>query len=199
MAWLLLKRGVHIWVGLATALVFAFSRTFWSQAVISEVYGQALLLVVLVMAWTLRVCESNERRDLLMLGWLMGLGLTAHLMQMLVWPGVVALLLWRWPGLLGQPRLWLLSVLGALGGYSLVAYLPVRNGLGNGFHWDPIPDLQTCWQHVSGALYRSSFFSLPLEGMALNAERWLRQVAGEFHPLLLPLLVQQLQTAEEAE
>ena len=189
LAWLLLKRGVHIWVGLATALVFAFSRTFWSQAVISEVYGQALLLVVLVMAWTLRVCESNERRDLLMLGWLMGLGLTAHLMQMLVWPGVVALLLWRWPGLLGQPRLWLLSVLGALGGYSLVAYLPVRNGLGNGFHWDPIPDLQTCWQHVSGALYRSSFFSLPLEGMALNAERWLRQVAGEFHPLLLPLLV----------
>ena len=69
-----------------------------------------------------------------------------------------------------------------------MAYLPLRNGRGAGFHWGPLDDLTTLWQHLSGALYRSSFFSLPLEGMLLNAQRWLAQAAGEFHLALVPLI-----------
>ena len=145
--------------GLGHGLVaLAFSHTFWSQAVIAEVYGLALLLVVLVLAQTLRVCESKEPRQVLLLGWLMGLGLTAHLMQVLVWPGVVAVLVWRWPALWRRPLLIVQGMLAVLGGYSLVAYLPLRNGRGAGFHWGPLDDLTALWQHLSGALYRSSFF-----------------------------------------
>ncbi|MDE2734070.1 MAG: DUF2723 domain-containing protein [Gemmatimonadota bacterium] len=188
LAGLLYRRGVRPVVALATALVLAFSRTFWSQAVIAEVYGLALLLVILVLAQTLRVCESKEPRQGLLLGWLMGLGLTAHLMQVLVWPGVVAVLAWRWPALWRRPLLIAQGMLAVLGGYSLVAYLPLRNGRGAGFHWGPLDDLTALWQHLSGALYRSSFFSLPLEGMMLNAQRWLEQAAGEFHFALVPLV-----------
>ena len=97
LAAVLYGRGVRPVVALAAALALAFSRTFWSQAVIAEVYGLALLLVVLVLAQTLRACERKEPRQVLLLGWLMGLGLTAHLMQVLIWPGVVAVLAWRWP------------------------------------------------------------------------------------------------------
>ncbi|MDE2706664.1 MAG: DUF2723 domain-containing protein, partial [Gemmatimonadota bacterium] len=50
LAGLLCGRGVQPVVALATALALAFSRTFWSQAVIAEVYGLALLLLVLVLA-----------------------------------------------------------------------------------------------------------------------------------------------------
>ena len=189
LAGLLYGRGVRPVVALAAALALAFSRTFWSQAVIAEVYGLALLLVVLVLAQALRACESKEPRQVLLLGWLMGLGLTAHLMQVLVWPGVVAVLAWRWPALWRQPLLLAQGVLAALGGYSLVAYLPLRNGRGAGFHWGPLDDLASLWQHLSGALYRSSFFSLPLEGMLLNAQRWLVQAADEFHFVLVPLVV----------
>lgn len=189
LAGLLYGRGVRPVVALATALALAFSRTFWSQAVIAEVYGLALLLVVLVLAQALRVCESKEPRQVLLLGWLMGLGLTAHLMQVLVWPGVVAILTWRWPALWRRPLLLAQGMLAALGGYSLVAYLPLRNGRGAGFHWGPLDDLTALWQHLSGALYRSSFFSFPLEGMLLNAQRWLEQAAGEFHFTLVPLVV----------
>ena len=188
LAGLLCGRGVRPVVALATALALAFSRTFWSQAVIAEVYGLALLLVVLVLAQTLRVCESKEPRQVLLLGWLMGLGLTAHLMQVLVWPGVVAVLAWRWPALWRRPLLIVQGMLAVLGGYSLVAYLPLRNGQGAGFHWGPLDDLAALWQHLSGALYRSSFFSLPLEGMLLNTQRWLAQAAGEFHLVLVPLV-----------
>ncbi len=189
LAAVLYKRGVQPVVALAAALALAFSRTFWSQAVIAEVYGLALLLVVLVLAQTLRTCERQEPRQVLLLGWLMGLGLTAHLMQVLVWPGVVAVLVWRWPALWRRPLLLAQGVLAALGGYSLIAYLPLRNGRGGGFHWGPLDDLTALWQHISGALYRSSFFSLPIEGMLLNAQRWLAQAAGEFHPVLVPLVV----------
>ena len=189
LAGLLYGRGVRPVVALATALALAFSRTFWSQAVIAEVYGLALLLVVLVLAQALRVCERKEPRQVLFLGWLMGLGLTAHLMQVLIWPGVVAVLVWRWPALWRRPLLLVQGLLAALGGYSLVAYLSLRNGRGAGFHWGPLDDLTALWQHLSGALYRSSFFSLPLEGMLLNTQRWLAQAAGEFHFTLVPLVV----------
>lgn len=188
LAAVLYGRGVRPVVAVAAALALAFSRTFWAQAVIAEVYGLALLLVVLVLAQALRACERAEPRQVLLLGWLMGLGLTAHLMQVLVWPGVVAVLAWCWPALWRRPLLLAQGMLAALGGYSLVAYLPLRNGQGTGFHWGPLGDLAALWQHVSGALYRSSFFSLPIEGMLLNAQRWLAQVAGEFHPALLPLV-----------
>ena len=188
LAAVLYGRGVRPVVALAAALALAFSRTFWSQAVIAEVYGLALLLVVLVLAQTLRACERKEPRQVLLLGWLMGLGLTAHLMQVLIWPGVVAVLAWRWPALWRRPLLLVQGMLAALGGYSLVAYLPLRNGRGAGFHWGPLGDLAALWQHLSGALYRSSFFSLPLEGMLLNAQRWLEQAAGEFHLALVPLI-----------
>ena len=188
LAAVLYGRGLRPVVALAAALALAFSRTFWSQAVIAEVYGLALLLVVLVLAQTLRACERKEPRQVLFLGWLMGLGLTAHLMQVLVWPGVVAVLAWRWPALWRRPLLLAQGLLAVLGGYSLVAYLPLRNGRGAGFHWGPLGDLAALWQHLSGALYRSSFFSLPLEGMLLNAQRWLEQAAGEFHLALVPLI-----------
>ena len=188
LAAVLYGRGVRPVVAVATALALAFSRTFWAQAVIAEVYGLALLLVVLVWGQALRACERQEPRQVLLLGWLMGLGLTAHLMQVLVWPGVVAVLAWRWPALWRRPLLLAQGMLAALGGYSLVAYLPLRNGQGMGFHWGPLGDFAALWQHLSGALYRSSFFSLPLEGMLLNAQRWLAQAAGEFHPALLPLI-----------
>ena len=189
LAAVLYGRGVRPVVALAAALALAFSRTFWSQAVIAEVYGLALLLVVLVLAQALRVCESKEPRQVILLGWLMGLGLTAHLMQVLVWPGVLAVLAWRWPALWRRPLLLAQGLLAVLGGYSLVAYLPLRNGRGAGFHWGPLDDLASLWQHLSGALYRSSFFSLPLEGMLLNAQRWLVQAADEFHLALVPLVV----------
>ena len=131
LATVLCGRGVRPVVALAAALALAFSRTFWSQAVIAEVYGLALLLVVLVLAQALRTCERKEPRQVLLLGWLMGLGLTAHLMQVLIWPGVVAVLAWRWPALWRRPLLLaqgMLAVLGGvqLGGVSAAAQWPGR-------------------------------------------------------------------------
>ena len=45
----------------------------------------------------------------------------------------------------------------ALVGYSLVLYLPIRNGIGPGFHWGDLSGWGEVWDHLTGATYRGSF------------------------------------------
>ena len=181
-------RGCSSWAGLAGGLVLGFSSTFWSQVVIAEVYGLGISMAILVMSAGLRAAERREARWLLMTAFLMGLGLTAHLSQVLVWPGLVLLVLWRWPELRRQGKLLVVAGLALIGGYSLVLYLPLRNGLGPGFHWGVLDSPQLLWDHLSGAIYRGSFFSMPREAMALNAGRWFSLMMEEFNLLLVPVI-----------
>jgi hypothetical protein len=71
----------------------------------------------------------------------------------------------------------------------MVLYLPVRNGIGSGFHWGHLDTLPLLWDHLTGALYRSSFFALPGAAMVSNSWRWLHQALTDFTPVLLPLAV----------
>ncbi len=185
---LLCQRGIGAWAAVGAGLCLAFSRTFWSQAVIAEVYGLSMLLLLLSMSWALRAVELRNGRALLFTAWLLGLGLTAHLNQVLVGPALLALFIWRWPPLFAQWKLLAAAMGSALAGYSLVAYLPLRNGLGPGFHWGDLAGVDALWDHLTGATYRPSFFSLPVQGMLLNAQRWLGQSSAEWN-LVLPFVV----------
>ena len=182
-------RGCHSWAGLGAGLGLAFSVTFWSQMVIAEVYGLSMLMMLVVLAIGLKAAERRSVRLLLLTGFSMGLGLTAHLSQVLVWPGLVLLFLWRWPGIWRRWKLLAGTGMAAAGGYSLVLYLPLRNGRGAGFHWGGLNGVGPLWDHLTGALYRTSFFSIPWEGMWLNGSRWFEQAMGEFHPLLVPVIL----------
>ena len=181
-------RGCGNWSALGAGLAFAFSFTFWSQSVIAEVYGLSILMSVLAMGLGLRAIEYRDERLLLLTSFAMGLGLTAHLNQVLIWPGLLLLLVWRWPGVWRRPLLLGKCLLAGLGGYSLVLYLPVRNGRGRGFHWGVLDTPELLWKHLTAALYRSSFFSMPWEAGLLNAQRWLGQAVDEFHVFLVPLV-----------
>lgn len=186
--WVLCRRGIGAWAAVGAGLCLAFSRTFWSQAVIAEVYGLSMLMLILSMGWALQAVETRSLRDLLFTAWLLGLGLTTHLNQVLVGPALLALFVWRWPQLFARGKLLAAAVFCALAGYSIVAYLPLRNGLGAGFHWGSLDSCAKLWDHLTGATYRTSFFSLPVEGMVLNAQRWFEQIMGEWNPLL-PLVI----------
>ena len=181
-------RGCQAWTALGTGLGFGFSGTFWSQVIIAEVYGLSTCAAVVVMWVGIRAVELRDERWLMLLAFLMGLGLTTHLSQVLIWPGLVLLLVWGWPGIWRCAGLLGKGVLSLAGGYSLVLYLLLRNGRGPGFHWGPLDSPAQLWGHLSGAIYRSSFLSIPLEGALLNAQRWGAQVVEEFHPLLVLLM-----------
>ncbi|MFW6135672.1 MAG: protein O-mannosyl-transferase family [Chloroflexota bacterium] len=110
-----------------TALGFAFSRTFWSQAVIAEVYTLHNLLVAVIL-WLLLRPEgeggAGQARRWQAALFVMGLSLTNHLTTALLIPAVVVALVWDRPRL--RLREWLagagLFVLGLL----VYLFIPLR-------------------------------------------------------------------------
>ncbi|HIQ01849.1 MAG TPA: DUF2723 domain-containing protein [Anaerolineales bacterium] len=110
---------------LLVALAFAFSRVFWSQTVVAEVYALNLLFVSGLLLLATTVLEGRGgRRVVWRLALLSGLSLTNHLTTVLLFPALVLILLlarprMEWWGWLGCGLLFLL-------GLSLYAYIPLR-------------------------------------------------------------------------
>jgi len=197
------SRGLGAWSAVAGGLLWAFSATFWSQCVISEVYGLAAALALLVVGAATGRLDSPRR--LALLGLLMGLGATAHLQVILLYPAVLWLALRggsaaREPsgvapsgGAAAAVATWWRRVTWLAGGaglgYSSVLYLILRNGRGSAFHWSEISTAVDLWEHVTGSLYSSSFFALPAAAVAGNAARWLDLVRADLHPLLGPAIL----------
>jgi hypothetical protein len=74
----------------AGALAFGLSATFWSQAVISEVYTLEALLLVLAILVLLVWRDTRSDRYLLLSTILVGLSLTHHLTSILLVPAALA-------------------------------------------------------------------------------------------------------------
>ncbi len=117
---------------LIAALVFAFGETFWSQAVVAEVYTlQALLTAILlwlVLRWS-AACEraaSDQKPSLLPIAFWAGLMLTHHRMSVLILPALAVYVLSYDRSFLRQPRTLLKMALVFLLPLLLYAYLPIR-------------------------------------------------------------------------
>lgn len=113
------------------ALVFAFGETFWSQAILAEVYAlQALLMAVmlwLVLQWgTERGNGKAARVSLVAIVLLAGLMLTHHRMSVLLYPAIAVYVLAYDRTFLKQPRTLLKLVLAFLLPLLLYLYLPIR-------------------------------------------------------------------------
>jgi hypothetical protein len=96
------------------ALSYGFSATFWSQAIIIEVYSLAALLFMLAWWLALRFVDLPSRSRWAGLCFAVGLGLANHWpLMVLSCMGVFAALLARWQYLLlalKSPWFWLLSL-----------------------------------------------------------------------------------------
>ena len=164
---------------LFTGATLAFGPTYWSQAVVPEVYSMSIFLaltsLLLLTLWS-RTRGTDEtgsptdagllprflRRDgpVVLLGLVLGLALSHHLT-------VVFLLLPLAVGLLGARRRpaarAVLSAAGLLAlGLSLMAYLPMRAAHNPAVLWAPIGTWRELLDHVTGAQYAPLLFVAPL-------------------------------------
>src|SRR5215210_5072106 len=108
------------------ALALGLSGTFWSQAVIAEVYTFEALLVALVSLFLLVWRDRREDRYLLLSAFLVGLSLTHHLTSGLLLPAVLAFVFLTDRRVFSMTRLMLKSLGSFLFGLLPLLYLPVR-------------------------------------------------------------------------
>jgi 4-amino-4-deoxy-L-arabinose transferase-like glycosyltransferase len=102
------------------AIALAISPTFWSQAVIAEIYtaGAAFLaLILLVLLWW---DQENSSQALFIAGFLGGLSLGVHMSVALVAPAVLLFLLLHWQRGI---KMWTTALLGAIGGVFLTVLI----------------------------------------------------------------------------
>lgn len=127
---------------LIAALVLAFGETFWSQAVIGEVYALQALLTAM-MLWLVLEWSWERRADtasggtlkrggfageipLLLIAFFAGLMLTHHRMSVLLFPALIVYVLSYDHSMLRQPAMLLKLALAFALPLLLYLYLPIR-------------------------------------------------------------------------
>ncbi|RLC88083.1 MAG: hypothetical protein DRJ03_03835 [Chloroflexi bacterium] len=151
------------------ALTFAFSATFWSQAIVAEVYALHNLLAAIILWLLLKTSEvstkpqSSPARRWQIVFFLIGLSLTNHLTTALLLPAVALGLLWD------RPRLQLKDCLIAGGllllGLSLYLFIPLRWPALNHGEW---MTLRGFVAHITGGQFHAA---LRLDGWR-DPTRW---------------------------
>jgi hypothetical protein len=97
------KIGFHKYIpmisGVIGALSFAFSNSFWFNAVESEVYAPSMLftglVVWLILKWSEKSNQVGNEKYVLIIAYLMGLATGVHLLNVLAVPMVVLIIYFR--------------------------------------------------------------------------------------------------------
>jgi len=167
---ILLRLTAHWLPAFLAALAFACSSTFWSQAVVAEVYTLHNLLAAAIL-WLLLPPhippnggdsrEAARRWQTTFL--LIGLSFTNHLTTALLLPAVALGLLWDRPWL--RPRDWLIAGGLLLLGLSVYLFIPLRWPALNHGAWMTLREFVA---HVTGGQFHGA---LQLDGWR-DPTRW---------------------------
>jgi len=184
------RAGFTSGVAAIAASVVGFSLTFWSQSVISEVYGLHALLLSAILVLLLKTHQTKRARCFYLMWFLIGLSLGNHLSTVLLAPvialGTALLLLGRrLPSKVLLPA----ACLGLLGG-SVYLYLPIRATIPNlPGNWGNPQTLGNFLFHVTGRQFGSLMFSQPLGEVLGNLRDYLFALWRELSPVGLIALV----------
>ncbi len=168
-------------VALTAGLGFGFAPLVWSQALIAEVYGLAMLvqaaLLLALVRWSLSPRSAQGWLELSAL--LAGLALAAH--TMLVWTvlGAFVLGVMRVRQIVGSRRASIVPLLFLLGLLPF-ALLPLLESRQPALSWGATDTLAGFLHHVSAADYRDHLFELTLAESLGRLPILLRTLAAQF-------------------
>lgn len=171
------------------ALLFGVSRTFWSQAVITEVYTLNALFICLVLLVLFVWRQTRRDRYLLLAAFLMGLSLSHHMTSGLLLPAAAIFV-----GLTDARKLiqWRLILRGAglfLLGLTPYLYLPLRARMNPPLNESDPSTWQNFWILVSGSRFEERMFAYGLDEIPGRLKLFGGLLANQFHPAFLAVAV----------
>jgi hypothetical protein len=144
---------------LVTTLAFAFSMTFWSQAVIAEVYAFHMLGIMAVLTLVLAWERRGDRRWLRAAAVVYGLCFTHHLMSALLAPGLLVFALTsRHRGQFLRELRWTVPLF--LLPLGIYLYLPLAALRDPSTNWGDPRNWDNFLMHVTGQQYRRAMFTM---------------------------------------
>jgi tetratricopeptide (TPR) repeat protein len=173
-------------LALSAALLFAFSRDFWAQSVIAEVYSLNILFFAIVLLMVFLWEDTGKPRYLYLLAFTYGLSLTHHTTMIPLGALIGLYVLWRTPRLLKRPLI-LVNLLGAvLAGFSLVLYLPIRSLADPAMDWGNPETLSAALGHIRRRQYTGMEGVRPrvLAEQIVLVGHFLENLAMQFTPVL---------------
>ncbi len=158
-------------IAAASALILAFSKTYWAAANSVEVYPLHVFFVITLMLVFFKAIfgtdknskETNfiaENKFYLLFAFLLGLSFTNHLTTILLAPACLTLFFNA--NLYNKPRLYKLLGFMAIcfiAGFSVYLYLPIRAGMNPTFIWGNPVNFERFYWHVTGKQFSVWIFS----------------------------------------
>lgn len=173
--------------GVVAAGMAAFGASFWSQAVIAEVYGLASLLLSLLVLTCLRAYDAPQKKTLMWAALAGGLAMTHHITTVLYFPLLLGYL-FCCRSLAPLKTHWRRLVMCFLLPLVLYAYLPLASLADPINDWGNPENLSALFDHVSAKQFRGHMLAFGMAGVVHQSGFFL-DFAGQQWPLILLLLV----------
>ena len=179
--------------GAAVLTLYGLAPLVWSNAIVTEVYALASLLLwsalyAAVRAQAQQATSGGRTRWAAAAGVLLGLGVGAHLTVALGGPALAAILLGHRPRSREAWRFAALAAVGFAAGCAVYVYLPIAAALDPPINWGAPTTLERFWAVVSGEIYRSRLGGSDVGATAAKAAWLLGELVRQLTWVLLPLL-----------
>lgn len=146
-------------IAITCSLIFAFSKVFWSQSVISEVYTLNAFLFLtglfLIEQWT----KEKANNYLIAFIFVFSLAMTNHYITILSLPVFFLYLLGKDKDLFHKKEVYLCAPLVIILALSVYLVLPVRAAKDPGMNWGDPDDFYSFLYHVQRLQYKDLEFS----------------------------------------
>ncbi len=170
----------------AAAILFGQGLTFWSQAVVQEVYALHILFISILLYLLICFKRNNTLRSFYLFCFFLGLSSAHHLLTVMVFPAFVYVLLKS--KIAKSDRLIFLigGVLPAVLGWSVQLLIPIRSFNECVIRWQPVHDYVNFWSLITGKQFHSSMFHENLGVLLASSGRFFAKLFEQWY-LLIPL------------
>ena|GEM_PF-672854 len=165
----------------------AFSFTFWTQALVAEVYTLAALFFCTLIFLTLLWLKTRKEHWLLLLALTAGLALTHHVIIAVFYPVFFIFILLNKPRLIRNRKLIAKTACLFLLPLLLYLYLPLRSALDPLNDWGNPETFSTMIDHITAKQFGGLFFKYNLDGVLFQLNIFFDALLKQFPFIFLIL------------